>query len=72
PRVGTFEMRAHARTLAPNFGFDMLGLAARHYLRTDWSTDAAVLRDDFQPNELERAAARYNETCVYDCAYPTR
>jgi spermidine synthase len=72
PRVGTFAMRANARALAPKFGFDLLGLAARHYLRTDWNSAAPVLRDDFKPEELERAAARHNETCLFDCAYPTR
>ena len=33
---------------------------------------APVLRDDFEPSELERAAARHNETCLFDCAYPNR
>jgi len=72
PRVGTFGMRVNAKALAPKFGFDLLALAARHYLRTDWSTDAAILRDDFPPEELKQAAARHNETCLFNCAYPTR
>lgn len=71
-RVGAFAMRANARALAPRFGFDLQGLAARHYLRRDWDASASVLRDDFEPSELERAAARHNETCLFDCAYPNR
>lgn len=71
-RVGTFAMRTHAATLAPRFGFDLGALAARHYLRRDWDPSAPKLRDDFEPSELERAAARHNETCLFDCVYPNR
>ena len=68
-RIGPYEMRANARELRERFDFDLLGLAARYYLRTDWETDAAVLRDDFRPGELEAATQRHNKTCVKGCKY---
>ncbi|MEZ4448123.1 MAG: fused MFS/spermidine synthase [Nannocystaceae bacterium] len=68
-RVGAYTLRDNARALASRLDFDVLGLAARYYLRTDWELDAAVLRDDFKPAELDAAAARHNETCVKGCRY---
>lgn len=69
PRIGAYALRQNARELAARLDFDVLGLAARYYLRTDWELDAAVLRDDFKPAELDAAAARHNETCVKGCRY---
>lgn len=68
-RVGAYAIRQAARELAGVFDFDVLGLAARYYLRTDWELEAAVLRDDFKPSELDAATARHNETCVKGCRY---
>ena len=58
--------------LAGKFDFDLLGLAARYYLRTDWDPEARVLTDDFDPQELESAAQRHNTTCIAGCAYPAQ
>jgi len=71
-RVGTYEIRNHARKVASRFDFDTLGLAARYYMRTDWDTEASVLTDDFNPAELESAAQRHNTTCISGCAYPAQ
>lgn len=71
-RVGTYEMRSNAKALQDRFDFDLMGLAARYYLRRDWDPDAEVLRDDFKPADLEAAAARHNTTCVRGCRYQTR
>jgi spermidine synthase len=69
-RVGTYEIRQNALEVADRFDFDILGLAARYYMRTDWDTEASVLTDDFNPAELESAAQRHNTTCIAGCAYP--
>ncbi|MCY1010328.1 fused MFS/spermidine synthase [Nannocystis pusilla] len=68
-RVGAYQIRANARTVQPQFDADMLGLAARYYVRRDWEDTAEVLKDDFKPAELEAAAGRHNETCVKNCRY---
>lgn len=69
-RVGTYAIRNNARQVADRFNFDILGLAARYYMRSDWDTEASVLTDDFNPAELESAAQRHNTTCISGCAYP--
>ncbi|MEE9383518.1 MAG: fused MFS/spermidine synthase [Nannocystaceae bacterium] len=71
-RIGTFEIRAHAATVAPHLEFDVMGLAARYYMRRDWEVDAQVLSDDFAASELRKAAQRHNQTCVFGCRYQTR
>jgi len=68
-RIGPYQMRRNARTLSRHFDFDLLGLAARYYLRTDWELDAEVLHDDFKPADLQQAAKRHNKTCISDCRY---
>lgn len=68
-RVGVYAMRKAAQTLQDQFDFDLLGLTARYYLRSDWEIGAKVLKDDFRPSELERAAERHNQTCIYNCRY---
>lgn len=68
-RVGPYALRAAARELRGSFDFDLLGLAARYYMRTDWETEAAVLRDDFKPDDLEAATKRHNKTCIKGCRY---
>lgn len=68
-RVGPYAIRSNARALAGRFDFDILGLAARYYMRTDWELDAEVLHDDFKPADLEAATKRHNRTCVRDCRY---
>jgi spermidine synthase len=67
-RASPYVVRANARAAQPQFDFDLLGLAARLYLRRDWEP-AAVLRDDFNKDELGAAAERHNETCVKGCRY---
>ena len=69
-RVGTYAIRRNANKVAERFDFDLLGLCARYYMRTDWDTDARSLSDDFDPKELESAAQRHNTTCIAGCAYP--
>lgn len=69
-RVSTYTLRQHARQVAERFDFDLFGLCARYYMRTDWDTNARVLSDDFDPKELEAAIQRHNRTCIRDCAYP--
>jgi len=71
-RVGVYEIRNNAGRVAGKFDFDLLGLAARYYLRTDWDPEARVLTDDFDPQELESAAQRHNTTCIAGCAYPAQ
>jgi spermidine synthase len=71
-RVGAYAIRRHARAVQGKFDFDVLGLAARHYLHADWDEGLRVLKDDFASEELEGAAARHNTTCIRGCAYPTR
>lgn len=68
-RVGVYQIRANARAAQPFFDADLLGLAARYYLRRDWEAGTQVLRDDFKPAELEAAAGRHNQTCVKNCRY---
>ena len=67
-RRGPFAIRANARAAQPTFDFDLMGLAARLYLRRDWEA-ADILRDDFKPGELKAASERHNETCVKGCRY---
>lgn len=69
-RVSSYEMRANARSVAERFDFDILGLCARYYMRSDWDTSVSMLTDDFDPSELESAAQRHNTTCIAGCAYP--
>lgn len=71
-RVGTYQIRKNARAMADEFNFDVLGLAARYYMRSDWDPEASVLTDDFNPAELESAAARHNSTCISGCSYPAQ
>jgi spermidine synthase len=58
--------------VAKKFDFDLLGLTARYYMRTDWDPESEVLTDDFDPRELEAAAERHNTTCIAGCAYPAQ
>jgi len=67
-RRGPYDIRANARAAQPTFDFDLMGLAARLYLRRDWEA-ADILRDDFKPGELKAASDRHNETCVKGCRY---
>jgi spermidine synthase len=67
-RRGPYDIRANARAAQPTFDFDLMGLAARLYLRRDWEA-ADILRDDFKPGELKAASERHNETCVKGCRY---
>lgn len=71
-RIGAYALRDNARAMQPHFDFDLLALAARMYYRRDWSTEAEVLHDDFDPDQLEQGAKRHNETCVRNCAYGVR
>ena len=71
-RVGAYAMRRNAREAASHFDFDLLGLAARHYMHADWDTGLKVLEDDFKAEDLDDAATRHNRGCVHGCAYPTR
>jgi spermidine synthase len=71
-RVGAYALRHNARALQGRFDFDLLGLAARYYLRRDWESGAEVLGDDFRPHDLEAAAERHNRTCIRGCAYINR
>ncbi len=68
-RVGPYALRRNAVALRERFDFDLLGLAARYYMRTDWELGAEVLLDDFRPKELQEAAKRHNKTCIRDCRY---
>ena len=70
--VGAYELRANAARAQPAFDFDLHGLASRHYLIPNWRGQGKVLRDDFDPKDLESAAERHNRVCTDDCAYPTR
>ncbi len=67
-RRGVYHVRSNARAAQPTFDFDLMGLAARLYLRRDWDA-ADILRDDFKPDELRAASERHNETCVKGCRY---
>ena len=67
-RRGPYELRDNARLAQPTFDFDLMGLAARLYLRRDWD-GAEVLHDDFNKAELKSASERHNETCVKGCKY---
>lgn len=70
--VGAYAMRANARALQSHFDFDLLGLASRVYLETDWDRTAPVLHDDFPPGETPDGAERHNDRCVgEDCRYRT-
>jgi spermidine synthase len=71
-RVGAYAMRRNARKVQGKFDFDVMGLAARHYMHADWDEGLRILEDDFKGEELEGAAARHNTTCIRGCAYPTR
>ncbi|MBK7825192.1 fused MFS/spermidine synthase [Nannocystis sp.] len=68
-RLGPYAVRDNARAAQPSFDFDLLGLAARLYLRRDWPADTPVLRDDFRPDALDTAVLRHNETCIHGCRY---
>ncbi len=68
-RVGPYTVRANALAAQPGFDFDLLGLAARLYLRRDWPADTPVLRDDFRPDALDTAVLRHNDTCIHGCRY---
>jgi spermidine synthase len=68
-RIGVYELRRNAVALSERFDFDLLGLAARYYMRTDWELEAEVLHDDFKPADLQQAATRHNKTCIRDCRY---
>lgn len=71
--VGTYQMRAHARALQDKFDFDLLGLAGRCYLGTDWDTSAEILRDDFPPDRTPQGAERHNAGCPQgNCPYSTK
>lgn len=71
-QLGAFALRANARAVQAGFDFDMLGLAARWYLATDWDEDAEILRDDFPPGETPQGAERHNTVCKgADCRYRT-
>ncbi len=59
--VTPYELRANARRLQPKFDFDLVGVAGRWYLETDWDTSAAVLRDDFPAGETQKGAVRHNK-----------
>ncbi len=69
--LGTFDLRARARAVAPYFDFDVLGLASRRY-RTPNYGPGRVLEDGFDPKDLPEAAARHNRACHDDCPYPVR
>jgi spermidine synthase len=71
-RVSVYDIRQNAHAVAKQFDFDLLGLTARYYMRTDWDSEAAVLTDDFDLRELESAAQRHNTTCIAGCAYPAQ
>jgi spermidine synthase len=68
PRLGAYAIRDNARRVQPRFDVDMLGLAARYYLRRDWEP-AAVQRDDFPAADLPAAAERHNGSCLRGCSY---
>ena len=68
-RRGAYALRRNAVALSEHFDFDLLGLAARYYMRTDWELEAEVLHDDFRPADLQEAAKRHNKTCIRDCRY---
>lgn len=71
--IGAFEMRANAREVASHFDFDLLGLASRWQLLTDWDRGAAVLRDDFPPESLKAGAEHYNRRCESeDCSFEAK
>ncbi len=68
--VGAYALRENARKLQAHFDFDLLGLASRWSLSTDWDRAAPILRDDFPPGETSRAAERHNERCTGpNCPY---
>lgn len=71
-RIGTYAIRENAHVVEDRFDFDLPGLSARYYMRTDWDTEASVLGDDFQPEDLEAAAAHHNSTCIKGCDYPAQ
>jgi len=61
PAVGVYELRRNARALADKFDFDLMGLAARLMIARDFDLRAQILRDDFEPAELNEAASRHNQ-----------
>ena len=68
--IGVYELRAHARALAPHFDFDLSGLAARWYLHRDFDPSAKILHDDFAATDSESGAQRHNRRCDgSDCPY---
>lgn len=61
PFVGVYGLRRNARLLANKFDFDLMGLAARLMIAPDYDPKAEILRDDFEPSELDEAAGRHNQ-----------
>ncbi len=70
--LGTFDLRARARSVQRYFDFDVLGLAARRYRAPNFTVDGRVLEDGFDPADLPAAVERHNRACHDDCPYPTR
>jgi spermidine synthase len=72
-QLGVYDLRANAKALQNEFDFDLLGLASRWYLATDWDTTAKVLHDDFPAGETPDGAERHNARCTGDdCPYRTK
>ena len=68
-RVGPYALRERARQAQQQLGdVDLLGLAARYYVRRDWER-VEVLRDDFPAGNLAAAAERNNGSCLRGCTY---
>ncbi len=61
--ISAYEIRRNAIARQASFDFDLLGLAARYYMRRDWPAPVSVLHDDFPPGALDEAAARHNQSC---------
>ncbi len=70
--VGPYQLRANAVQAQPAFDFDLRGLASRQYQLPNWQGRGRVLKDDFDPKDLESAADRHNKSCTDNCVYPTR
>jgi spermidine synthase len=68
--VGVYALRDNARAVRDAFDFDLMGLAGRLYLETDWDASAEILRDDFPGGETPQGAERHNLRCEGEtCAY---
>jgi spermidine synthase len=71
-QASVYDLRANANALQNAFDFDLLGLAARWYLETNWDDTAEVLRDDFPSGAVPQGAERHNRGCEGDdCKYRT-